>query len=256
MSRKNKNALQNQKRKNTTFYDNSSDYGGVERQQRPKINWTKHDLAHIRPLTENQDHMFKLWFSGHHICAHGTAGTGKSFLSTYLALSELLNPNNNIDRIIIIRSAVSGREIGHLPGTLEEKMMAFELPYIDIFAELMGRESTYDNMKKRGIIDFMSTSFVRGLTWDNAVVIVDEFQNMTWFEVDSVLTRIGENTRVLICGDDRYQCDLKREKTCARSLINTISKIPDFGLVNFTRDDCVRSKFVKDWIVAREDANI
>lgn len=254
-NKKNKN-LAHQRQKTTTFYDTAQNQRTTERQQRPKINWSKHDLIHIRPLTENQTKMFKLWFSGQHICAHGTAGTGKTFLSSFLALNDYLDPKNNYEQIIIIRSAVSSREIGHLPGTLEEKMMAYELPYRDIFGELMGRESTYENMKKRGILEFMSTSFVRGLTWDNSIVIIDEFQNMTWFEIDNILTRVGENTRVLICGDDKYQCDLKKEKTCAKKLIDTATRMSEFGLVEFTREDVVRSNFVKNWIIAREDTKI
>ena len=132
--------------------------------------WSTHDLKSIKPLTPTQDEMFHAWFQGDHICAHGSAGTGKTFLALYLAFLEILETQNQ-NRIILVRSAVPTREVGHLPGTLEEKTALYELPYHDICWELFGRKTTYQDMKDAGVIEFMTTSFIRGLTWDNAIVI-------------------------------------------------------------------------------------
>lgn len=218
--------------------------------------WTKHDIKNITPLTPTQDEMFHAFFNNFHICAHGSAGTGKTFIALYLAFSEILRHESPIDHIIIVRSAVSTRDVGFVPGTLEEKTALYELPYDDMCGSLFGRMSTYRDMKEAGIIRFLSTSFVRGLTWDNAVVIIDEFQNMTLPEVDSVITRVGQNTRVILCGDANHQCDLKKEKTCAKDVVNILSHMKDFALITFTKDDIVRSQFVKNWILARDDTNI
>jgi phosphate starvation-inducible protein PhoH len=217
--------------------------------------WSRHDLKHIRPLTPTQEEMFQDFFNGNNIVAHGSAGTGKSYIALFLALNEYLKVDSTIERIIIVRSAVPTREIGFLPGTLTEKVALYELPYKDIFADLMGRYSTYEDMKEAGIVQFCTTSFIRGLTWDNTIVVVDEAQNMTWGEFDSIITRLGENSRFIICGDHSHQCDLKkgeREMSCFGNLLKLAGKLPNVSALLFTPNDIVRSTFVKQWIVERE----
>lgn len=216
--------------------------------------WSMHDLKTIQPLTPTQEDMFHAWYNGSNICASGSAGTGKTFIAFYLALQEVLEKRQQ--RIIIVRSAVPTRDVGFLPGTLEEKMQQYEEPYHDILWELIGRPSTYKDMKDQGLIEFHSTSFLRGLTWDNAVVIVDETENLTFHEIDNVMTRLGENTRIIFTGDTK-QTDLDGSKrmgaeglTLARE---AFCSMDEFECVEFTWHDIVRGPLVKSWIMATND---
>ncbi len=215
--------------------------------------WTKHDLKHIQPLTLAQKDMFHDFFAGKHICGYGSAGTGKTYIALYLALNEMLK-SQSIDRIIIVRSAVPTRDMGFMPGTLEEKEALYERPYRDMCADLLGRSSSYQDMKDAGVIQFSTTSYVRGLTWDNAVVIVDEAQNLIWHEINSIVTRLGDDARLIIVGDIP-QDDLvrRRETTGMERLINVAQVMSVFSVIRFTYHDIVRSKFVKDWIMTCED---
>lgn len=218
-----------------------------------KKHWSIHDLKSIKPLTTTQEDLFHAWFNNSNICAHGSAGTGKTFLAMYLALSEVLKQRH--ETIIIVRSAVPTREIGFLPGTEEEKTAIYELPYHDILWELVGRASTYNDMKEAGLVRFITTSHVRGLTWDNAIIIVDEGQNMTFHEINSIMTRVGNNTRIIFTGDTK-QTDLDGSKKTGTEGMSQAVKIfqamEDFECVHFTVHDIVRSSFVKSWIMACE----
>lgn len=218
--------------------------------------WSKHDIHHIKPLTPVQQDMFQSFFAGNNICAHGSAGTGKTFIAIYLALCEILDPSTEADHIIIVRSAVPTREVGHLPGTLEEKIALYELPYKDQFTELMGKITSYDDMKQAGLVQFQTTSFIRGLTWDNAVVIVDEGQNMDWHEINSIMTRLGQSSRIIFAGD-LPQTDLtrKREKTGMEKMLKVVDRMSNFESIAFTVHDIVRSDFVKSWITATEEVD-
>jgi len=216
-------------------------------------NWTKHDIKSIQPLTPTQEEAFHAWYNNNHICLHGSAGTGKTFIGLYLALNEVLQKRQA--KIIILRSAVATRDVGFLPGTLEEKMAQYELPYQDILHELFGKYSTYQDMKDAGIIEFMSTSFIRGLTWDNVIVLVDEGENMTFHEIDSAMTRLGENSRIIFTGD-MLQTDLDGKKHGVSGMadaMNVFKNVQDFESIKFNVHDIVRSNFVKSWITATED---
>jgi len=228
---------------------------GKAQEEGPKRKkWSIHDLRSIKPLTPTQEDMFHAFFDGKHICAHGSAGTGKTFLALYLALSELLDRREQ-QKIIIVRSAVSTREVGHLPGSLEEKMSEYERPYREIVADLMGRAATYDDMKSAGLIEFMATSYIRGITWDNVILVVDEGENMNFHEIDSIMTRLGKNSRVIFTGDVP-QTDLLRrsnDTTGMPRFLKVIKNMNDFASIEFNRHDIVRSSFVKSWIIASED---
>lgn len=222
-------------------------------QHRTKKTWSIHDLKRISPLTETQQEMFEEFANGQHVFAVGSAGVGKTYLACYLALQALLSPNNNkYDKIIIIRAAVASRDIGFMPGTLEEKTMFYETPYEDIFRNLLGYSKAYSNMKEAGKVQFMTTSFVRGLTFDNALIIVDECQSATFHELYSVLTRIGEDSRVIVCGDGK-QDDLHSQRGSNRSgiadLTKVLTNIEEFSTISFTESDIVRSGFVKQFII-------
>jgi phosphate starvation-inducible protein PhoH len=218
--------------------------------------WSSHDLKTVKPLNVTQEEMFREFIEGQHICAHGSAGTGKSYLAVYLALGELLSHRSDIERIIIVRSAVPTRDVGHLPGTLEEKIALYELPYKDMFAEFLGHHNSYQDMKDAGMVQFCTTSFIRGLTWDNAVVIIDEVQNMNWLELDSVITRLGTDSRIILCGDTIHQQDLKRETSGFTNALAVISRMQSFSTIAFTYHDIVRSQFVKNWIMTRDALEI
>lgn len=229
--------------------------GRAMREGPKRKHWTRHDLKQIQPLTPAQETMFREFFDGQHVFAHGSAGTGKTYLSIYLALNEFFRVESEYEHIIIVRSAVPTRDVGFLPGTLEEKNAVYEMAYRDIFADLIGRQSTYDDMKEAGMVQFVSTSFVRGLTWDHALVIFDEVQNCTEQEIHSVMTRIGQGSRVIVCGD-KQQNDLHGKKGTMASgtamilaLAETMSSV---SVVDFKWEDCVRSGFAREWLHAVE----
>lgn len=209
-------------------------------------------LSVIRPMTINQSRVFKEFNRGQHLLLHGYAGTGKSFLSLYLALNEVLN-KKTYKTVIIVRSAVPSRTQGFLPGTEAEKAAVYESAYTAIVDDLFKKAGSYKRLKDQKVIEFTTTSYLRGLTIDDAIVIIDEVQNMIDGEINTVMTRVGQNSRVVICGDFR-QNDLvgRREESCIRSLMDTIWRMGSFSTIEMTHDDIVRSGLVKEWILARE----
>lgn len=238
------------------FLEDSLHKNGAAQFHGPKRKkWSTHDLKTVKPLTPSQQDFFHAFFENDHICAHGSAGTGKTYLAFYLALNEILNPNTPQDRIIVVRSVVPTREIGFLPGDLNEKVSVYESPYKDICAELIGRPSTYDDMKESGLIQFMPTSFIRGLTWENAFVLVDECQNMSFHEINSIVTRLGPNSRIIFTGDTS-QTDLRPVECGMKKLLAVVGNIQTFATVTFTYHDIVRSDIVKSWIVATEQLDL
>lgn len=222
--------------------------------ERKRKTWTKHDMKLVQPRTARQEDIFRAWADGYNIAAAGSAGTGKTFLALVLAMNSILDPTTPQDHVIIVRSVVPTRDIGFLPGTAEEKVAVYEQPYKDIMQDLFGRALTYENMKEEGLVSFVPTSFIRGLTWDNAIVIIDESQNLTDHEINSVMTRLGEDTRVIFAGDI-VQNDLDGRRGNESGFVkalNIFKRMEEFAVVQFTTDDIVRSSFVKNWIIANE----
>ena len=210
------------------------------------------DLLTFSPITQNQDKTYKAYKEGKHLVLHGLAGTGKTFISLYLALEEILNKSTLVNDIFIVRSIVSTRDIGFLPGDEQEKVSIYEAPYRSICSELFNVVDAYDSLKHQGNIKFMSTSFIRGITLNNSVIIVDECQNLNFHELDSIITRIGKHSRIIFCGD-YSQTDLSREndKKGILKFMGVRSKISEFETVEFMVDDIVRSDFLKSYIVAK-----
>lgn len=241
---------------NIVFLQRTLDNQGRAVGEGPKYKkFTMHDLKSIRPLTFGQQQLFESYFQGNNIVANGSAGTGKSFCAVYLALTDVLREDAEQSEIIIVRSASPTKDIGFLPGDINEKLAPYEEPYRDLFANLLRKGDAYENMKESGKVRFMATSFVRGLTWDNAVVIIDEAQSMTSHEINSVITRLGENTKLIICGDVA-QNDLIYNKNIISGygrMLKVMEKMETVDIINFTREDIVRSAFVRSWIVALED---
>ncbi len=201
-------------------------------------------LSVIKPMTKNQDKVFK---STKNQVLHGCAGTGKTFISAYLAYRHLLA--QEYEHVIFVRSAVSTRPIGHLPGSDQDKNAIYESPYAEITAELFKSEALYKILKDKGIVKFLTTSFIRGRTLRNSVVIVDECQNMDFHELDTVITRFGKGCKYFFCGDFR-QSDLK--DSGITKFFNILKALDtDFEYTEFTSDDIVRSDLVKRYIIAR-----
>lgn len=214
-------------------------------------------LTSVSPLTENQSKTFASYRSGKHLLLHGYAGTGKTFISMFLGLEEILKSRSSVyEKIIVVRSVVPSRDIGFLPGTTEEKISAYEEPYIDICNSLYWTRSGsgYSRLKELELFEFTTTSFLRGVTFSNAIVIVDEMQNMTFQELDTIMTRIGENCRIIFCGDFR-QTDLekKSDKSGIHKFMKILNKLENFAYIEFEKEDIVRSALVKEYIIARTE---
>jgi len=220
-------------------------------------------LLDIEPITDNQKKLFDSYAEGKHLVAYGTAGTGKTFISLYNALADVLDETTPYERIYLVRSLVSTREIGFLPGDHEDKADIYQIPYKNMVKYMFQMptdadfEMLYGNLKAQETIKFWSTSFIRGTTLDNAIVIVDEFQNLNFHELDSIITRVGENSRIVFCGD-ASQTDLVKtnDRNGIHDFLNILRKMPSFDIIEFGIDDIVRSGLVKEYIIAKLDTGL
>ena len=215
-------------------------------------------LLDIEPLTENQKRLFTSYSEGKHLVAYGTAGTGKTFCVLYNALRDVLSEVTPFEKIYLVRSLVPTREIGFLPGSHEDKSSLYQIPYKNMVKYMFQMpsdvdfEMLYGNLKAQETISFWSTSFIRGTTLDNCIIIVDEFSNLSFHEMDSIITRVGENTKIMFCGD-ASQSDLLKtnERNGIIDFMNILKKMSSFDIVEFGVDDIVRSGIVKEYILAK-----
>lgn len=222
-------------------------------------------LLDIRPKTDNQSLAFRNWKSGQHLFLHGLPGTGKSLVALYLALRAVLIEKTHY-KVIIVRSSVPTRDIGFMPGSASDKMKNYEMPYKGLCTTLFGRSDAYEILKQKGFVEFMPTSFVRGLTLENSILVIEEAQNMDFQEIRSVITRIGENTRFIVNGDleqDDLSSERYKEESGLQKFIGIMKKIQEVSFIDFGIDDIVRSDFIKSFIIAeyglestRQDRNI
>jgi predicted ribonuclease YlaK len=211
------------------------------------------DLKVFEPLTENQRVFFEEYADQQNMAyiLHGAAGTGKSFIALYKSLETVMDPSNPYDGVVIVRSAVPGRDIGHLPGTEEEKLAVYEQPYIGICGDLFGRRDAYQRLKEHGHIEFLSSSFIRGTTLDNKIVLVDEMQNFSWEELYTIATRVGHRTKIIFAGDLR-QTDLRKrgDPSGLVKFLDVMDTLPNVAMIEYGVQDIVRSAFVKAVIIA------
>jgi predicted ribonuclease YlaK len=217
-------------------------------------------LLDIDPLTENQKKLFSSYSESKNLVAYGAAGTGKTFITLYNALKDVLKEHSPYEKIYIVRSLVATREIGFLPGDHEDKSSLYQIPYKNMVKYMFQLpsdtefEMLYGNLKTQGTISFWSTSFLRGTTLDNAIIIVDEFQNLNFHELDSIITRVGENTKICFCGD-ATQSDLVKtnERNGIIDFMKILRVMPSFDIIEFGVEDIVRSGLCKEYIIAKTE---
>ena len=215
-------------------------------------------MRKITPLTPNQEELFRCYENNQNVVAYGCAGTGKTFITLYNALRDVLDPKTPYEKIYIVRSLVSTREIGFLPGDHEDKSSLYQIPYKNMVKYMFEMpsesdfEMLYGNLKAQGTISFWSTSFIRGTTLDKAIVIVDEYQNLNFHELDSIITRIGQESKIMFCGD-ATQSDLIKtnERNGVVDFMQILRIMPSVDIIEFGIDDIVRSGFVKEYLLAK-----
>lgn len=209
-------------------------------------------LNPISPLTINQSKIINSFNHGKDLLVHGTAGTGKTFIGSFLALNSIIT-HEQYDKLVIFRSTVSTRDMGFLPGGKKEKTREYETPYIEICSELFGRGDAYAILEQKKIIQFEPTAFLRGLTFRNSVMLVDEIQNMNWQELSTILTRVGENCRVILCGDIKQpDLSVKDGRDDVLKLFKVCEHMNRFSIIKMEIGDIVRGGFVKDFIISCE----
>ena len=224
--------------------------------KKKEINYS--DLVQIKPITDNQKQVFESWKDGRNQFLFGCAGTGKTFVSMYLAFSEVLKNETPYDKVIMVRSLIPTREIGFLPGDEEDKAALYQVPYAQMVQFMFKQPNEqafnilYDRLKSQGSFYFLSTSFLRGLTFDNAIIIVDECQNLNFHELDTIITRVGQDSKIFFCGDF-MQTDLTKqnERNGLHDFTKILEEMDEFNLTEFSIGDIVRSGFVRSYLIQK-----
>ena len=220
-------------------------------------------LRDIEPLTPNQQALFNAYGENKNLVAYGAAGTGKTFITLYNALRDVLDQDTPYEKIYIVRSLVATREIGFLPGDHEDKSDIYQIPYKGMVKYMFEMpteadfEMLYSNLKAQGTIDFLSTSFIRGTTFDKSIIIVDEYQNLNFHELDSIITRVGQDSKIMFCGD-ATQTDLVKtnDRNGVIDFMNILRLMESVNIIEFTIEDIVRSGFVKEYLIAKLETSL
>ena len=219
-----------------------------------EINYT--NFVTVKPITDNQKVIFDSWKKNENQFLFGAAGTGKTFISLYLALRDVLDLKNSYDKAVLVRSLIPTREIGFLPGDEEDKAALYQVPYqnmVQFMFEMQNEQqfnNLYDKLKGQGTLYFLSTSFLRGLTFDNTIIIVDECQNLNFHELDTIITRVGQDSKIIFCGDFN-QTDLVKqsERSGLHHFLQILQEMEEFNCTEFTIGDIVRSGFVRSYLI-------
>ena len=220
-------------------------------------------LRDVQPLTPNQEKLFQSYDNNQNLVAYGCAGTGKTFVTLYKALLDVLDEKTPYEKIYIVRSLVATREIGFLPGDHEDKSSLYQIPYKNMVKYMFEMpteadfEMLYGNLKTQGTISFWSTSFLRGTTLDKSIVIVDEFQNLNFHELDSIMTRVGQDSKIMFCGD-ATQTDLIKtnDRIGVIDFMNILRIMSSIDIIEFSIEDIVRSGLVKEYLLAKMEASL
>jgi phosphate starvation-inducible protein PhoH len=210
-------------------------------------------LKKIIPMTDTQSDVFDAYYENYHLFLYGAAGTGKTFISLYLALKEVMSLNSPYHSIYMVRSTVPSRDMGFMPGKLSEKMQVYETPYVNMINDIFNRGDAFEILLTKNIFRMTSTSFLRGITFDNCIIIADEIQNMNFQELDTLITRVGSNSKLILCGDVA-QCDLYRNKydtTGLPKFMEILKRMEEFDFIEFQPEDIVRSGLVKSYILEK-----
>jgi len=216
------------------------------------------NLISIKPITDNQKIVFETWKKKQNQFLFGCAGTGKTFVSLYLALQDVMNLQTKYDKVVLVRSLIPTREIGFLPGDEEDKAALYQVPYANMVQFMFQQPNEqafnmlYDKLKQQGSLYFLSTSFLRGLTFDNSIIIVDECQNLNFHELDTIITRVGQDSKIVFCGDFG-QSDLSKtsEKNGLHDFLRILEEMEEFNCVEFDIGDIVRSGFVRNYLIQK-----
>ena len=219
---------------------------------------TFNQLTNIKPVTDSQKQVFNTWKEGKNQFLFGCAGTGKTFISVYLALQDVLKNDTPFDKVVVVRSLIPTREIGFLPGDEEDKAALYQVPYSNMMQFMFEQPNEqafsmlYDRLKAQGSFYFLSTSFLRGLTFDNSIIIVDECQNLNFHELDTIITRVGQDSKIVFCGDFG-QTDLTRtnERNGLMNFLQILQEMKEFNCVEFDIGDIVRSGFVRNYLIQK-----
>ena len=223
-----------------------------------KIEITNSDLVKIEPVTDNQKVVFESYKKGQNQFLYGCAGTGKTFVTLYLAMQEVLRNDTPYDRVVMVRSLIPTREIGFLPGDEEDKAALYQVPYSNMVQFMFKQPNEqafsmlYDRLKTQGSFYFLSTSFLRGLTFDNSIIIVDECQNLNFHELDTIVTRVGQDSKIMFCGDF-MQTDLSKvnERNGLHDFLRILEEMEEFNCLEFNIGDIVRSGFVRNYLIQK-----
>jgi len=223
-----------------------------------KIEITNSDLVKIEPVTDNQKLVFESYNKGKNQFLYGCAGTGKTFITLYLAMKEVLRSDTPYDRVVMVRSLIPTREIGFLPGDEEDKAALYQVPYSNMVQFMFKQPNEqafsmlYDRLKTQGSFYFLSTSFLRGLTFDNSIIIVDECQNLNFHELDTIVTRVGQDSKIMFCGDF-MQTDLSKinERNGLHDFLRILEEMEEFNCLEFNIGDIVRSGFVRNYLIQK-----
>ena len=220
-------------------------------------------LVTIKPITDNQKQVFATWKKGKNQFLFGSAGTGKTFVSLYLALNDIFDLKKPQERVILVRSLIPTREIGFLPGDEEDKAALYQVPYqnmVQFMFEMPNEQAfngLYDKLKGQSSLFFLSTSFLRGLTFDNSIIIVDECQNLNFHELDTIITRVGQDSKIIFCGDfDQSDLQKTNEKNGLHDFLRILEEMEEFNCTEFTIGDIVRSGFVRNYLINKTKLGI
>ena len=226
----------------------------ASRKKNKEINHT--NLVTIKSITDNQKIVFDSWTEGKNQFLFGAAGTGKTFISLYLALRDVLNLKEPYNKVVLVRSLIPTREIGFLPGDEEDKAALYQVPYqnmVQFMFEMQNEQqfnNLYDKLKGQGTLYFLSTSFLRGLTFDNTIIIVDECQNLNFHELDTIITRVGQDSKIIFCGDfDQTDLVKQNEKNGLHDFLRILEEMEEFNCTEFTIGDIVRSGVVRSYLI-------